>query len=145
MRIPVGKVVDVSKEVNLADLKPLDRIIAATIQQWRSTSWYKRRVADTEEAREEKRRAIILAFQKSILAAVQRGMRSHPMEGAAPVNAVLLEIPYRYNEFLETAIKSRDFDIYDCRIVTPSRALSKFAKPPTLLYVVQREVVEYDT
>ena len=63
MRILVGRVVDVDADVNLADLSPLDRIIASATNAYRNTGLYKRRYAESEERRQgEGRRDRVFLF-----------------------------------------------------------------------------------
>ena len=70
MRVRVGQIVNVDEDVNLVDLSPIDRIIAAGMNAYRNTGMYRRRYAETEERKEEQRRKIRETLIDSILAVV---------------------------------------------------------------------------
>lgn len=140
MRVKVGRVVDVDKEVNLADLSPLDRIIASAINAYRNTSMYRRRYAETEEKKEEQRRRVREALTDALLAAIHPELDSNATLGKQGDVCVgmLLKVPARYKQFLGDVITTHEFDAYEMTIIPPSRSLSKFSNPPYLLYVKNR-------
>lgn len=137
MRIKVGRVVDGDAAVNLSDLKPLDRIIASSINAYHNTSLYKRRFADTVEKQEEQKRKIREVLADNILTAISQEMTYNKTLGPRgdTCEAVLLMIPYRFKPYLEDVVASHEFDTYDMEIIPPNRALKKFSQPSYLLYV----------
>ena len=140
MRIKVGRVVDGDAAVNLADLSPLDRIIAAAINSYHNTSLYKRRFADTIEKQEEQRRKIREVLADNILTAITQEMTQNKTLSAKgdTCMSVLLMIPYRFKPYLEDVVTAHEFDTYDMEIIPPNRALRKFCQPPYMLYVKRK-------
>ncbi len=140
MRIKVGRLVDVEKDVNLADLSPLDRVIAAATNAYRNTKMYKRRYAETEEKREAQRRKVREALTDSILAAIhpELDLNKTLKDKGDTCIGVLLKIPARYHVFLHDVLEAHEFDAYSTMIIPPSKSLCKFSNPPYLLYVENR-------
>lgn len=140
MRIQVGKVVNADAEINLSDLSPLDRIIAATISSYRNTGLYKRRFAESEEQREAQRRRIQEALIDGLLASIKPEMVDNVSlaEKGDTCRGILVEVPSRYTPFIEEAIASHDFDAYNIVHIPPSKLLGKFANPPHLLYITNK-------
>lgn len=143
MRVKVGRVVDVDKEVNLADLSPMDRVIAAATNAYRNTALYKRRYAETEEKKEEQRRQIREALADALLAAIHPELDSNQTlkDSGDQCLGILIKVPSRFKSFLSDVIETHEFDAYSVTIIPPSRALSRFCDPPYLLYVENREGV----
>lgn len=141
MRVKVGQLVDVDKPVNLVDLSPLDRVIAAATNAYRNTPMYRRRFAETEEKREEQRRRVRETLSEALLTAITPEIDANktlaPKEDVC--KAVLLKVPSRFEPYLSEVIASHEFDAYSTVIVAPSKTIRKFCKPPTLLYVESRE------
>lgn len=140
MRVKVGRIVDVDREVNLADLSPLDRIISSAINAYRNTSMYRRRYAETEEKKEEQRRAVRSALTDSLLAAIHPELDANATLSKKDdvCTGMLLKVPARYNQFIADVIVAHEFDAYEITVIPPSRSLSKFSNPPYLLYVKSR-------
>lgn len=138
MRVKVGRVVDLDKEVTLADLSPLDRIIASATSAYRNTTMYKRKAAENEERREEQRRKIRETLTDAIISAITPELlenKTLSKKGDDKCLAVLLKIPARFKSFLEDVVESHEFDAYTMTIIQPARSLSKFFDAPALLYV----------
>lgn len=137
MRVKVGRVVNMDKDINLADLSPLDRIIASAKNAYQNTSLYQRRYAETEEKREEQKRRIRETLTDSILAAIQPELlENRTLEGKSDkCAAVLIKVPSRFKQFLSEVVTAHDFDAYNVVIIPPSSSISKFCDPPYLLYI----------
>lgn len=137
MRILVGRVVDVDADVNLADLSPLDRIIASATNAYRNTGLYKRRYAESEERRQEQLRKVRESLTDNLLSVITPNLVENKMlkSKGDECRGLLLEVPYRFNYCLAEVVSTHEFDAYDITIIPPSKMLSKFAKPPSLLYV----------
>lgn len=140
MRLRVGQIVNVDEDVNLADLSPIDRIIAAGINAYRNTGMYRRRYAETEEKKEEQRRKIRETLIDSILSVITQELEGNTLASTKGdiCAGLLLEIPARFKSFLAEAIEAHEFDAYTLNIIPPSRLLSKYADPPYRLYVTHR-------
>lgn len=140
MRVRVGQIVNVDEDVNLVDLSPIDRIIAAGMNAYRNTGMYRRRYAETEERKEEQRRKIRETLIDSILAVVTQELENNTLAATKKdvCAGLLLEVPARFKPFLAEAIEAHEFDAYSMTIIPPSRLLSKFADPPYRLYVTHR-------
>lgn len=137
MRIKVGRIVNIDKDINLSDLSPLDRVIASAMNAYRNTGMYRRRYAETEERKEEQRRKIRETLIDSILAVVTQELENNTLASSKKdiCSAVLLEVPARFTPFLTEAIEAHEFDAYKLTIIPPSHLLRKFADPPYRLYV----------
>lgn len=140
MRIKVGRVVNVDAEVNLADLSPLDRIIAAGVSAYHNTGMYRRRFAENEERREEQRRKVRESLIDSLLTVVTSELGDNKLlrERGDECVGLLVSIPPRFKSFLQEAVDSHEFDAYQMTIIPPSRLLSKFSDPPYLVHIVNR-------
>lgn len=140
MRIKIGRIVNTEKDVNLADLSPLDRVIASGINAYHNTGMYRRRFAESEERKEEQRRKIRESLIDNILSVVTSEMDNNKLASTKgdECEALLLEVPARFKPFISEAIESHEFDAYEITVVAPSRLLSKFADPPYRLYVEHR-------
>lgn len=140
MRIKVGRVVNTDVEVNLADLSPIDRIIAAATSAYKNTSMYRRRFAQDEEYRESKRRKIRESLTDNILSVIYSQLDKSKLlsdRGDEPVG-ILVEVPSRFTPFLSEVVQSHEFDAYELHIIPPNKALSRFANPPYLLFITHR-------
>lgn len=137
MRIQVGKIVDVDAGVNLQDLKPLDRIIAAGINAYRNTAMYKRRYAETEERKEEQKRNVREALIDNLLSIIYAQLEENQLlqDKDDLCTGIVIKIPARFTPYLQDALESHEFDAYETTIIPPSRLLSQFADAPYLLYV----------
>lgn len=144
MRIKIGRVVDVSKDVNLADLGPLDRIIASAKNAYYNTSMYKRRFAETEEKKEEQRRKVRETLTESLLSVISVELENNKTlrDKDDKALAVLLKVPSRFKNFLVDVLDSHEFDAYSTTIIPPDRSLSKFVEAPYLVYVENRGGLE---
>ena len=142
MRIEVGRVVNVDKDVNLADLSPMDRIIAAATNAYRNTSFYKRRYAETQEKREEQLRKVKEALANNLLSIISRQLRGNQLlaDKGDECEAILLEVPARFNDHLKDVISTQEFMQYNITVIYPNKLVQKFAKAPLLLYVENRGV-----
>lgn len=140
MRVKVGQLVDVDKEVNLADLSPLDRVISAAINAYRNTSLYRRRYAETEEKKEEQRRKVREALTDALLASIHPELDANRTLSSRGDKCVglLLKVPARFKNFIGDVIEAHEFDAYSITVIPPSKSLSKFCNPPYLLYVENR-------
>lgn len=142
MRIKVGRIVNVDKDVNLADLSPMDRIIAAATNAYRNTSFYKRRYAETQEKREEQLRKVKEALANNLLSIISRQLRGNQLlaEKGDVCEAILLEVPARFTDHLKDVISMQEFMQYNITVIYPNKLVQKFAKAPLLLYVENRGV-----
>lgn len=140
MRVQVGRLVNVDADVNLLDLKPLDRIIAAGMNAYRNTGMYRRRYAETEERREEQRRKVREALTDSLLSIIYAQLEDNQLlrEKSDECCGLLIEIPARFISILSDVLDSHEFDAYDTTVVAPDKLLLKFATPPYMLYVCRR-------
>lgn len=137
MRIKVGRVVDATKDINLADLSPLDRIVASITNAYHNTSMYKRRFAETEERREEQRRKVWETLTDNLLAVIHPELEGNKTLGARGdrCHGILIKVPARFKSFLEDVIAAHEFDAYNVIIIPPTRSIAKFCNAPYLLYV----------
>lgn len=137
MRVKVGRMVDVDKDVNLADLSPMDRVIAAAINAYHNTGMYRRRYAETEEKREEQRRKVRETLTDSILACIHPELESNKtLEGKNDrCKGILLKVPARFKRYLPEVLLAHEFDAYNTQIIPPTRSVAKFCDAPYLLYV----------
>ncbi len=137
MRIPVGRIVNADAEVNLADLKPLDRIIAAAINAYHNTKMYRRRYAETEEKRQEQMRKVREAIIDNLMSVIVSELEQNTLlkDRGDHCKAILLEVPPRFKTYLMDIVEAHEFAAYNITIVPPSTLLSKFANPPYLLFI----------
>lgn len=140
MRIQVGRVVNADVEVNLADLKPLDKIKAAAINAYHNTGIYKRRFAESEEQKEAQRRKVREAFIDDLLAAIQPELLNNSLLSRKDDQCVgiLVEVPARFVQFVDEVITAHEFDAYDIVPIRASKLLVKVADPPCLLYITHK-------
>ena len=137
MRIQIGKLVNTDVEVNLSELKPIDRIIASALNAYHGTAMYRRRFADTEEKKEEQRRKIRESLLDNILAVAIPELESNALlsDKNDVCNAVLLEVPSRFKSFLSDIVDAHELDAYEIIIIPPETLLRKSADPPYLVYI----------
>lgn len=140
MRVKVGRLVDVDKDVNLADLTPLDRIISSAVNAYRNTSLYRRRYAETEEKKEEQKRKVRQALTDSLLAVISLELgNNHTLRNTKDTCiGMLVKVPARFKTFIREVIETHEFDAYSIIVIPPSPMLSKFSDPPYLLYIENR-------
>ena len=140
MRIKVGRVVNVDMEVNLLDLSPLDRIIAAATNAYHNTGVYRRRVAETEEKKEEQKRKLRESLVDSILNVVTAQLEGNQLlkEKGDKCVGVLVEVPAKYNAILHEVVQSHEFDAYSVTVIPPNKTICKFAEPSHLLHFCDR-------
>lgn len=140
MRIKVGQIVNIDKDVNLNDLKPVDKIIASATSAYRNTAMYRRRYAETEERKEEARRAIRTSLTDNLLAVIFPQLHENKLlaEKGDVCDAILVEVPERFVPYINDVIESHEFDAYNIVVVPPTRMLQKFASPPYLLYITNK-------
>lgn len=137
MRLKIGRIVDADADVNLSDLSPIDRIIAAGISAYHNTDFYKRRIADSDEKIEEENRKIrdaIISNLSIVVSAELESNKSLASKGDV-CRAIIVEIPSRFVPMLSEALSSHYFDAYNIRVIPPSKMLKKFADPPYCLYI----------
>ena len=137
MRVKVGRVVDLDKDVSLADLSPMDRIIASATNAYRNTTMYKRRYAESEEKKEEQRRKIREALTDGLLSVIHPELEANKTlsERGDKCFAILVKIPARFKHYIADVTGSHEFDAYNIKVIPPSRSLAKFFDAPYLLYV----------
>lgn len=140
MRIQVGRIVNADAEINLADLSPLDRIIASAINAYHGTGLYKRRFAESEEQKEAQRRKVQEALIDNLLAVIQPELVDNQLlkEKGDQCRGILVEVPPRFTSLIDGAIESHEFDAYEIVRIPPSKLLSRFANPPHLLYITHK-------
>lgn len=140
MRIKVGQIVDIEKDVNLMDLSPLDRVIASATNAYRNTNLYKRRFAETEEKREEQNRRVRESLIDSILSVIipELELNKTLKEKDDKCCAILIKVPARFKKFINEVTSSHEFDAYEITVIPPSRSLDKFFDAPYLLYIESR-------
>lgn len=140
MRIKVGRIVDVDKDVNLSDLSPLDRIIASATNAYRNTSMYRRRYAETEEKLEEQRRKIRETLTDSLLSVITPELEANKTLESRGDKTVgmLIKVPARFEKFLSDVLQSHEFDAYETTVIPPDKSLKKFCTAPILVYVENR-------
>lgn len=143
MRIKVGRVVNLHKDVNLADLSPLDRIIASATNAYKNTTFYRRRFAETQEKKEERIRKVKEALINNLLSIVSQQLKQNILlkdKGDRCVG-VLLKVPSRFAVYLQEVLQMQEFLQYDIKIIHPSQLAQKFAKNcPTLLYIENKGI-----
>lgn len=141
MRVKVGRVVDLTKDVNLSDLSPLDRIIASATNAYQNTNFYRRRVAETQEKLDEQTRKVKEALANNILAIISQQLRDNKLLGEKGDKCVglLLKVPNRFVPYLSEVISMQEFIPYSINIIPPSKAAQRFMDAPYLLYVESRE------
>ena len=140
MRIKIGRIVNTDVEVNLADLSSIDRIIAAATNAYKNTSMYRRRYSQDEEYRENKKRKIRESLTDNILSVIYNQLdKSKLLEdrGDEPAG-ILVEIPPRFTPFLNEVVQSHEFDAYEMHIIPPNSVITRFCKPPYLLFITHR-------
>lgn len=140
MRIQIGRVVNSDADVNLADLKPIDKIIAAGLNAYHNTNMYRRRFAETEERKQEQLRKIKEMLIDSLVSVVTPEMEQNKLlqERGDVCNGLLIEVPARFKKCLAEVIDAHEFDAYEMTIIPPNPTLDKFANPPLLLLVTSR-------
>ena len=140
MRVKVGHLVDTEKDVNLIDLSPLDRVIAAATNAYHTTSLYQRRYAETEEKKEERRRKVREKLTDSLLAVIHPELDANTTlsNKGDKCHAMLLKVPSRFRRYLSDVLELHEFDGYYTQIIYPSKSISKFCDAPLLVYVESR-------
>lgn len=137
MRLKIGRVVNIDKDVNLLDLSPLDRVIVSATKAYHNTSMYRRRYAETEEKKEEQRRKIRETLTDSLLAVIHSELDYNKTLKAKDDKcfAMLVKVPARFKNYLVEVLGSHEFDAYNTTVVPPSRSVSKFFDAPYLVYI----------
>lgn len=140
MRIKIGEIVNPDASVNLADLKPLDKIIAAAMNAYHNTNMYRRRYAETEERKQEQLRKIKESLTDNILSTIVPELEQNQLlaEKGDVCAGVLLEIPARFKSCIAEVIEAHEFDAYEMTLIHPNSMLSKYSSPPLLLLVTNR-------
>lgn len=142
MRIKVGQIVDIDKEVSLRDLTPLDRIIASCQQAYRNTKFYQRRYAQTQEKLEQQQHKVKEVLFNNLLGIISEQLRDNKLlaEKDDVCESILIEVPARFEQFLREVISMKEFLPYEVTIVEPNKLVQKFAKVPCLLHISNREL-----
>lgn len=137
MRVRVGQMVNADAEVNLADLKPLDRIIAAAVNAYHNTKMYQRRYAETEERRQEQARKVREALIDNLMSVITSELEQNSLlkDRGDSCQALLLEVPPRFQRYLHDIVDAHEFAAYEITVIPPNAVLSKFANPPHLLFI----------
>lgn len=140
MRIKIGRIVNADVDVNLADLKPLDKIIAAAINAYHNTNMYRRRYAETEERMQKQLRKVKESLIDNLVATIVPELEQNRLlsERGDVCTGLLLEIPPRFKKCLPEVIEAHEFDAYQLTIIQPNQMLSRYANPPLLLLVTNR-------
>ena len=139
MRVKVGQVVDTDKDVNLSDLKPVDRIIAAAMNAYKSTAIYKRRFSESEERKAELNRKRREALTDAILGTAFKYLeRSGALPDGSNCDSVLVSVSPKYTKYLYDILESHSLDAFQVKLVPPSKDLSKFIEAPYLLHISKR-------
>lgn len=140
MRLQIGRIVNVDTNVNLMDLSPIDRIIAAGLNAYHNTAIYRRRYAETEERRAEQQRKVREALVDNLIATIYPQLDENALlkDKGDVCSGILIEVPPRFTPMLSEVIEAHEFDAYDITIIPPSKLLSKFADPPYMLYVCNK-------
>lgn len=137
MRIQIGRIVNTDADVNLLDLSPLDRVIAAGLNAYHNTGLYKRRYAESEERKAEQKRKVREALVDNLLSVIYQQLEENALlrDKEDVCSGILIEIPPRFSKLLPEVIDAHEFDAYDMVIVPPSKLFAKFASPPYMLFV----------
>ena len=146
MRIKIGRIVDIEQDVNLVELSPLDRIIAAATNAYHNTGMYKRRYAASEERKEEQRRQIREKLTDSLLSVIHPELDNNKTLSSRGDQcvAMLVKVPPRFKSFLVDVLSSHEFDAYNTKIIQPSQSLSKFCEAPFLVYIENKGGGQYE-
>lgn len=142
MRVKVGRVVNLDKDVNLGDLSPLDRIIASATNAYRNTSFYKRRFAESQERRDEQLRKVKEALGNNLLSIITQQLKNNQLleEKEDTCIGILLEVPARFSPYLQEVISMQEFMPYNMTVIPANPTVRKFAEPPVLLYVENKSI-----
>ena len=140
MRVQIGRIVDTDSEVNLADLSPLDRIIAAGLNAYHNTNMYRRRYAESEERRQEQLRKVRESLVENLLAVITLELEQNKLlkDKGDTCTGVLIEVPARFAQFFPDILDIHEFDAYELTVIPPTQILSKFAEPPLLVLAVNK-------
>ena len=140
MRVKVGRIVDVEADVNLADLNPLDRVIASAINAYHNTKMYQRRFAETEEKRQEQLRKVREALIDNLLQVIVAQLERNELlkDKGDECFAILVEVPARFKPCISDVVIAHEFDAYEITVIPPSKVIAKFARPPYLLHICNR-------
>ena len=144
MRVKVGRVVDVSKPVNLVKLSKFERILYSALEAYHNNPFYLRRVAETTEKEEERKRQLREYLTDGLLSVIynQITMNQYLSTKNEKCTAILVEIPPKYTPFIDAVIATKDFIAYDMQHIKPNRDASKFSKDlPHLVRISQRKEV----
>lgn len=144
MRIKIGRVVDVSKPVNLVKLSKFDRILYSALEAYHNNPFYLRRVAETVEKEEERKRQLREHLTDGLLSVIYNQITMNQILKTKNEKciAVLIEIPSKYTQFIDDVISTSDFIAYDMQHIKPNRDASKFSKDlPHLVKISQRKEV----
>ena len=141
MRVLVGKEVNVDKPVNLMELGPFDRILYSAIDAFHRTKYYTRRIAQTAEKEEERKRTIRENFLDDLLTIIhqQVTMNIGLRDKNDTCNAILISVKPKYVPFIDEVITAKDFTAYCLEHIKPDKAIEQFANNlPHLIYIEQR-------
>ena len=141
MRVLVGEEINVDKPVNLMDLKPLDRILYSDVDAFHRTKYYTRRIAQTAEKEEERKRMIRENLLDDLLAVIhqQITLNSSLKDKKDTCNAVLVSIKPKYVPYIEEVISAKDFTAYYLEHIKPDKSIAYHSnKLPHLIYIERR-------
>ena len=79
MRIQIGRIVNTDADVNLLDLSPIDRVIAAGLNAYHNTGLYKRRYAESEERKSEQKRKVREALVDNLLSMIYQQLEENAL------------------------------------------------------------------
>lgn len=146
MQIKIGKVVNADGDVNLADLKPLDRVIAAATNAYHGTTLYKRKHMEEVEKREQQMRKIREALTDALLTIIRQELVDNILLSTKgdTCKAILVQSPYKFEPFLQDVITSHELDAYIITVIKPNQFLSTVAEVPSLLHIRSKEVMDSD-
>ena len=143
IRVKVRSIVDTDKQVNLNELKPVDKVIAGFVSQWHQTKFYKnmvKRESEQEFARitkmDEQLSETILAFTHAELNK-NGSLAKHDTKCVE----IVLAIDAKYKESLGRVMQRKDFISYNLELIEENSDMRKaFNNMPIPLKITKKVV-----
>ncbi len=141
MRVLIGKEINIDKPVNLIDLKPIDRVLYSAVYAFHQTKYYTRRIAQTAEKEEERKRLIRENLIDDLLAMIHQQITlNNSLIGKQDTcNAILISIKPKYVPFIDEVITAKDFTAYILEHIKPDKSIDYHSHNlPHLIYIERR-------
>ena len=143
IRVKVRSIVDTDKQVNLNELKPIDKVIAGFVSQWHQTKFYKKMIKRESEQEFAKITKMDEQLSETILAFTHAELNKNTSlaQHDTKCTEIVLAIDAKYKESLGRIMKRKDFISYNLELIEENSDMRKaFNSMPIPLKITKKVV-----